>query len=59
MDRFESMSAFVAVVQAGSFSTASRRLGAPLASVSRRVAELEEQLGCSTAGAVDAQDHAN
>jgi DNA-binding transcriptional LysR family regulator len=45
MDRFESMSAFVAVASTGSFSAAARRLGAPLASVSRRVSELEEQLG--------------
>jgi DNA-binding transcriptional LysR family regulator len=45
MDRFESMSAFVAVVQAGGFSAASRQLGTPLASLSRRVSELEDQLG--------------
>jgi DNA-binding transcriptional LysR family regulator len=45
MDRFESMSAFVAVVEAGGFSAASRRLGMPLASVSRKVSELEERLG--------------
>src|SRR5580692_201474 len=45
MDRFESMAAFVAVVEAGGFSAASRRLGMPLASVSRKVSELEESLG--------------
>jgi DNA-binding transcriptional LysR family regulator len=45
MDRFDSLSAFVAVVQAGSFSSGSRRLGAPIASVSRRVSELEDELG--------------
>ena len=45
MDRFESMSAFVAVVEAGGFSAASRRLGMPLASVSRKVSELEDSLG--------------
>lgn len=44
MDRFESMSTFVAVVEAGSFSAASRRLGMPLATVSRKVSELEELL---------------
>jgi DNA-binding transcriptional LysR family regulator len=44
MDRFESMSTFVAVVEAGGFSAASRKLGMPLATVSRKVAELEEQL---------------
>jgi DNA-binding transcriptional LysR family regulator len=45
MDRLESMSTFVAVVEAGSFSAASRKLGMPLASVSRKVSELEEHLG--------------
>jgi len=44
MDRFESMSTFVAVVEAGGFSAAARKLGMPLATVSRKVAELEEQL---------------
>jgi DNA-binding transcriptional LysR family regulator len=36
---------FAAVVEAKSFSEAARRLKMPLASVSRRVADLEEQLG--------------
>lgn len=45
MDRFQSMSAFVAVVEAGGFSAASRALGIPLATVSRRVADLEDALG--------------
>jgi DNA-binding transcriptional LysR family regulator len=45
MDRFESMSAFMTVVEAGGFSAASRRLGMPLASVSRKVSELEDRLG--------------
>lgn len=45
MDRFESMSAFVAVVESGGFSAASRALGIPLATVSRKVGELEEALG--------------
>ena len=44
MDRFESMSAFVAVAEAGGFSAASRALGMPLATISRKVAELEEAL---------------
>ncbi|MFM9942751.1 MAG: LysR substrate-binding domain-containing protein [Hyphomicrobiaceae bacterium] len=44
MDRFESMSTFTAVVEAGSFSAAARRLGMPLATVSRKVSELEEHL---------------
>jgi DNA-binding transcriptional LysR family regulator len=45
MDRFESMSAFVAVAKAGGFSAASRQLGIPLATISRRVADLEADLG--------------
>ena len=45
MDRFESISAFVAVAKAGGFSAAGRRLGVPLATMSRRVAELEADLG--------------
>ncbi len=45
MDRLESMSLLVAVVEAGSFSGASRRLGIPLATVSRRIGELETHLG--------------
>jgi|SRR5579883_2691732 len=45
MDRFEAMSAFVAVAKAGSFSAAARKLGTPLATISRRVADLETELG--------------
>jgi DNA-binding transcriptional LysR family regulator len=45
MDRLESMSAFVGVARAGGFSAASRELGIPLATLSRRVAELESALG--------------
>src|SRR5512135_861515 len=45
MDRFESLSAFVGVAQAGGFSAASRQLGVPLATVSRRVSDLERSLG--------------
>jgi len=35
---------FVSVVQAGSLSAAAERLGIPLATLSRRVRELEQQL---------------
>ena len=45
MDRFESMSTFVAVIEAGGFSAASRKLGTPLATISRKVSELEDLLG--------------
>ena len=45
MDRLESMSAFVAVARAAGFSAAGRDLGIPLATISRRVAELETELG--------------
>jgi DNA-binding transcriptional LysR family regulator len=45
MDRFEAMFVFAAVAEAQGFSAASRRLGMPLATVSRKVSELEAQLG--------------
>jgi DNA-binding transcriptional LysR family regulator len=45
MDRLESMAAFVSVARAGGFSAASRELGIPLATISRRVGELESALG--------------
>jgi DNA-binding transcriptional LysR family regulator len=44
MDRLESMSVLLAVVEAGSLSGAARRLGTPLATVSRKVSELERHL---------------
>lgn len=43
-DRLEAMSILLAVVEAGSLSAASRRLGTPLATVSRKVSELEAHL---------------
>jgi DNA-binding transcriptional LysR family regulator len=43
-DRFEAMSVLLAVVEIGSLSAASRRLGMPLATVSRKVSELEAHL---------------
>jgi DNA-binding transcriptional LysR family regulator len=45
MDRFEAISAFAAVAEFGSFSAASRQMGMPLATVSRKVSELESHLG--------------
>src|SRR5579883_82544 len=44
MDRLESMRVFVAIVTAGSFSGASRQLRMPIASVSRKMSELERHL---------------
>jgi DNA-binding transcriptional LysR family regulator len=45
MSDFNALMIFASVVRAKSFSEAARRLKMPLASVSRRVADLEEQLG--------------
>jgi len=44
MNRLEAMSTLVAAVDAGSLSAASRKLGVPLATVSRRVSDLEAVL---------------
>jgi DNA-binding transcriptional LysR family regulator len=44
MDRLEAMSTLLAVVEAGSLSAASRLLRTPLATVSRRLSELEAHL---------------
>ena len=45
MDRLEAMAVLLAVVEEGSLSSGSRRLRAPLATVSRKVADLEKHLG--------------
>lgn len=44
MNRLEAMSTLLAAVDAGSLSAASRKLGVPLATVSRRVSDLEAVL---------------
>jgi DNA-binding transcriptional LysR family regulator len=44
MDRLEAMSIFLAVVEAGSLSSAARRQKTPLATVSRKISELESHL---------------
>jgi DNA-binding transcriptional LysR family regulator len=44
MDRLDSMSVLLAAVECGSLSKASRQLGQPLATVSRKVSELEAYL---------------
>ncbi|MFG6486563.1 LysR family transcriptional regulator [Roseateles sp. BYS78W] len=45
MDRLDAMTVFVAAVDEGSLSAAGRRLQMPLATVSRKLAELESHLG--------------
>lgn len=45
MDKFEDLQAFVAVVEAESFTGAAERLGTAKSVVSRRVSALEERLG--------------
>jgi DNA-binding transcriptional LysR family regulator len=44
MDRLDAMSVIIAVTETGSFSAASRKLGTPVATVSRKVSELETRL---------------
>ena len=44
MDRFDAMKTLIAAVDGGSLSAASRKLGMPLATVSRKVSELEAHL---------------
>jgi DNA-binding transcriptional LysR family regulator len=44
MDRLEAMSLLVSVAEAGSLSAASRRLGVPLPTVSRKISDLEAHL---------------
>jgi DNA-binding transcriptional LysR family regulator len=44
MDRLEAMSVIVAVTETGSLSAAARRLRTPVATVSRKVSELEARL---------------
>ena len=44
MDRFEAMSLVLAVAEAGSLSAAARRQKTPLATVSRKLSELEAHL---------------
>jgi DNA-binding transcriptional LysR family regulator len=41
MDRFDAMATLIAAVDGGSLSAGSRALGMPIATVSRKVAELE------------------
>jgi len=45
MDRLEAMSLLLKVVEVGSFSAASKALDVPLPTLSRKISELENQLG--------------
>jgi DNA-binding transcriptional LysR family regulator len=45
MDRFDAIRTLLAAVDGGSLTAASRKLGTPLPSVSRKVSELEAHLG--------------
>jgi DNA-binding transcriptional LysR family regulator len=45
MDRFDAMTVLLRVVEEGSFSAAGRRLGLPLTTVSRKIADLDRHLG--------------
>ena len=45
MDKFEDIQAFIAVVDAGSFTAAADRLGSAKSAVSRRISALEARLG--------------
>lgn len=45
MDRLEAMSMLLAVTEAGSLSAAGRRLGVPVATLSRKISDLETLLG--------------
>jgi DNA-binding transcriptional LysR family regulator len=45
VDRFEAMRTLIAAIDGGSLSAASRALGVPLPTVSRRVSDLEAHLG--------------
>src|ERR1700733_1223846 len=44
MDRFDAMSLLISVVEGGSLSAASRKLGVPLPTVSRKISDLEAHL---------------
>ncbi len=45
MNRLEAMSTLIGVVDAGSLSAAARKMRAPLATISRRLSDLEKHLG--------------
>jgi DNA-binding transcriptional LysR family regulator len=46
MDRLDAMAVFLAAANTGSLSAAGRKLGVPLATVSRKISDLEKHLHC-------------
>ena len=55
IDRLDAMRTFVAIVDAGSFSAAAKRLGVSVPAISRRLSGFEERLGTPLAPSHDAQ----
>jgi len=47
MDQLRALNYFIAVAESGNFTEAARRFAVPASSVSRRIADLEQQLGAS------------
>ncbi|RYG96797.1 MAG: LysR family transcriptional regulator, partial [Alphaproteobacteria bacterium] len=45
MDRLEAMSLLIDTLDAGSFSAAAKKRGVPLATLTRKVGQLEQHLG--------------
>ena len=45
MDRFQELTAFIAVVEAGGFSAAARRTGDSHSAISKAIGSLEKRLG--------------
>ena len=45
IDRLDAMRTFVAIVEAGSFSAAAKRLGVSVPAISRRLSGFEERIG--------------
>jgi len=53
MDRLEAMSIVLTAVETGSLSAAARQLNTPLATVSRKVTELEKHLQTNISCSID------
>jgi len=45
MDRLEAMSLLIDTLEAGSFSAAAKKRGVPVATLTRKVGQLEQHLG--------------